>query len=209
MQITRQRILDYLADHPSGSAKSLARALGKTSANIRHHLAVLQAEGWIQQAGEARVPRRGRPTRLFGLTEKARQPEIHQLASHLWDAFLGTPHSRGRAKRLDRLVSQLLGTRPLPSGPLSSRLFAAVQRLEGLGYDLRWEAHAEAPLIRMRYCPFAALAQDQNSVCELDQLLLSRLLGCTVEQLAQRRSNTVGSGVCLFQLRENSGTIRP
>jgi len=55
----RKRILDFVAQHPGATAAQMARGLGMTAPAVRHHLAILIADGRFELAAGAAEGRRG------------------------------------------------------------------------------------------------------------------------------------------------------
>lgn len=173
---TREQILDYLSSHASASAAEIAAALGVTAANIRHHLGLLEAKGMVALAEVRRLPRRGRPVKLYRLTAAAQQPYLEPLTRALLEAL------RARGESAEEVLCETLcgQERPDATRSLRERLQHAMTRLAQMHYEPRWEAHRHGPRIIFHRCPYAPLVADYPELCRLDLRLLERLLGVPV-----------------------------
>ena len=77
MNASTDKILYLLKTHGPQSAAALGEQLQMTSMGARQHLTALEADGWVSFNDKARG--RGRPVRLWHLTEQAWQrfPDTH------------------------------------------------------------------------------------------------------------------------------------
>lgn len=185
MKATRQRLLDLLKKRNTGTAAELSLALGITQADARYHLSKMVAEGLIVIAGQQRVGRRGRPARCFALAEAALQDNFDLLSGALLKITLTDLSQEDQKSFLYRVAAALLEETEL-QGPLSQRLVRAIEKLNELGYESRWEAHATAPRLILEHCPFAKLLTRHPQLCQLDACLLEILLDESVDQVESR-----------------------
>jgi predicted ArsR family transcriptional regulator len=156
MKSTRQRLLDILKNRPNTTAAELSRALQLTQADVRHHLSNMIAEGLVIATGYQRGGRRGRPAQKFSIATAALNNNFDLLSSALLTVSLQNLSPSDRLVFLRHVAAQLVGENT-SGGPLAQRLVGAVVRLSELGYQARWEAHAEAPRLILEHCPFASL----------------------------------------------------
>ncbi len=199
---SRQRVLAYLQKHRTATAAEVARDLGMTPANARHHLGRLLADGRIQVIDRRRTSRRGRPEKVYALA-------AHQLGDNLsglsaaalrqLEALSPSPQAL-----VQGLAAQLLAD-VQPSGGLTPRLNALVDWLNQRHYHARWEAHADGPRILFSHCPYRALLDDWPAVCQLDVELLAAFLGREVVQTARLESSGRGLPQCVFLVRPRPG----
>ena len=199
MTNTRRRILEYLESHDSATAVELSHALGVTAADIRHHINALREENVITVMGERPPAGRGRSSQLYSLTHQAMADNLDRLAKALLLESLQPLDSDERRAFLNRLAQRLVGE-VSSRGGLPSRLFLAVQRLNQLNYQARWEAHAGAPRIFFNRCPYAAILPEHPELCQLDALVLNALLGVPVSQVAKLARDRRGGTYCLFNI---------
>lgn len=200
MQKTRQRILDTLAQQHSASAHELASAFGMTTANLRHHLAILEADGQIVEIAERPTGGRGRPEQIYALSSAALPDNLSGLANSLL-AVLGATQVAKRPETRLRHAAQHLAGDHSGSGPASARLVSATRRLNQLGYHASWEARPGGPQIVLGHCPYAAIIEGHPELCQMDAELLAELLGQPVEQLTKLQPGPEGTPQCIFQFK--------
>ena len=195
MKSTRQRLLDLIKNKPGTTAAELSRALQVTQADVRHHLSNMIEEGLVITTGQDRTGRRGRPARRFSLTALALQDNFDLLSSALLTTSLEDLPPDAEATYLQRVASHLAGE-VSPRGPLAQRLVQAIEQLNTLGYQARWEAHADAPRIFFVHCPFADLRPEHPELCRLDTYLIEILVGDSVTQIESKAH--LADGYCMF-----------
>lgn len=200
MHKTRQKILDYLDRHRQANALDLSRALGLTPANIRHHLKELVERGLIQRVGTGKTGGRGRPAHIYRVTYHNAPEALMRLVELLWTELISNVPARQHNARLLQLAASLTANTPASQGSLPQRLVQTIQKLQSLGFQAHWEAHAEAPIIVLDRCPFSDLQPRCPEICRLDALVLSQILGASVEQLSVRQWGERGPTGCTFSV---------
>lgn len=185
MKSTRQRLLDLIKNKPGATAAGLSRALQVTQSDVRHHLSNMLKEGLVITTGQDRKGRRGRPARRFSLAASALQDNYDLLSSALLTTSLEDLPPAAEAKYLQRVASHL-ASEITPRGPLAQRLFQAIEQLNTLGYQSRWEAHADAPRLFFEHCPFADLRPEHPELCKLDTYLVEILVGDSITQIESK-----------------------
>lgn len=200
MKTSRQRVLEYVQAHYPVTAADLSQALHMTEANARHHLAILQARGLLRSAGQRAASVKGRPARLYLPSEQILGHNLDQLAAALLE-LLG---SRLSSTELDALLHDLAGqmvpAHPASHESLTQRLYHAVQQLNQLHYQARWEAWRGAPRVILDHCPYAAIIGQHPELCRLDIRLLENLAGAPVEQTSKLSPDTQGALHCTFRI---------
>jgi predicted ArsR family transcriptional regulator len=95
----------------------------------------------------------------------------------------------------------------LDSSPanLTQRLGLAVQRLNEMGYQARWEAHRDAPRLFLGHCPYLAILPEHPELCQMDAHLLENLLGVPASQVKKRAQDSRGARYCLFVAGKPAG----
>lgn len=214
MKTMRQRILGLLDAQRQATSAEIARALGLPAANVRYHLKILEDEGAVQIIGDSQQPGPGRPKRLYATSRQVQQHNFDALSAALLDYYL---HNYGEAE-LQRLLPEIAQrllqsptdkdsrsapaaaqTSPPTAGKaLTSRLVSAVQRLNALHYQARWEAHPLAPRIIFAHCPYRTLVENHPQLCLLDAVMLQILLESPVKQLEKLAKDRRGLVRCVF-----------
>jgi len=187
---TRQKILDYLKRNQTAPSREIARALRMTPANARHHLRILAADGRVEIVSR-RQEGRGRPQKVYRLAGTLMGDNL----SALTDALL-TEASAGLD--MDAVGCRMAGDVPEESQSLMRKLAFAVERLNSLHYQARWEAGADGPRIVLGHCPYAAVIEKHPELCQMDSALLSKLLGGNVQQTARLEAGAGGRPFCGF-----------
>ena len=180
----RRRVFDYVQTHPGTSAAQIARALGMSTANARHHLALMASDGRLAVAGRQGGGRRGRPARTYRVSDALRGGNLAALSHLLLSAVRTGDSDPNRAiARLGGAMAGLEAT--APPEPLPRRLSAAVRRLNALNYDSHWEAGATGPRIVLGQCPYAAIIEAHPELCRMDEAMLERLTGGIMKQITK------------------------
>ena len=82
--------------------------------------------------------------------------------------------------------------------PLMRKLASAVERLNEMHYQARWEAGADGPRIVLGYCPYAEVIEKHPSLCRMDAALLTKILRGEVRQTAKLESGAGNLPYCVF-----------
>ena len=218
MKTSRQRVLDYIRSRKVIGVAELSRALKMTPANARHHLSILQEQGLVQVVGQLSPPGKGRPAQLYSPSEQVESHNLDRLSAAAMNELLVglDPH------KVDQVLGSLAwrlsndsddsnrhaGLRPMVDRPdtrpasrsLTQAIYQAVQRLNELHYQARWEAHAQAPRLILGHCPYAAILSDHPELCRMDARLLELMLARKATQAARLAPDPQGGTYCLFIL---------
>ncbi len=200
---TRSRILDYLRKYQAASVGDLSRALAKTGANIRHHLAVLESDDLIEIISQRREDR-GRPGSIYGLSRRVLGNGLDELAKSLLTLWSRNATESELEAHLRSVAAQLGGDNP-PGRDIfpTQRLSRLVDRLNEMHYQARWEAGVRGPNIILGYCPYAAIIANHPELCRVDAYLLEQWTGSAVEQTGRLQTGAKGFPICAFQVISN------
>ena len=175
-----------------------------TPANARHHLKILVEQGVVSQVGERTAKNQpGRPEKIYCLTETLRQNNLGLLASLLLLAIKKSNAPAEMEQQLQELAGNMVEIAGGEASPrsLGSRLVQAMQKLNHLHYQARWEARPGAPDIYFGLCPYQEIIADHPELCRMDAIILQRLTGQAVEQIAKLAPDRTGGRSCRFILR--------
>jgi predicted ArsR family transcriptional regulator len=222
---TRARVARLILELGPSTASLIGGRLGLTPAAIRRHLDNLLAEGLIEtRSARTYASRgRGRPARLFAITDAGRSAFEHaydDLASSAL-RFLATEagpaavekFARHQVSELERRYGAVLaGVAP------GERVRALADALSADGYAASASA-APAPTpapadaaagatamaggeqLCQHHCPVAHVAEEFPQLCEAETEAFSRLLGRPVQRLA---TIAHGDGICTTHVTGHS-----
>ncbi len=200
---TRGRIARLILENGPATAAGLSARLGLTPAAVRRHLDNLLADGMV----EARSARpygsrgRGRPARLFAITDAGRSAFGHAYDDLATSAlrFLArragpaavAEFARQQVSELERRYRQTL-----EAVPVSERVRVLAEALSADGYAASASgspASAGGEQLCQHHCPVAHVAAQFPQLCEAETEAFGRLLGTPVQRLA---TIAHGDGVC-------------
>lgn len=192
---TRDDLLRHLKIAGPSTVQDLAEALGVSANAVRHHVAQLRGEGFVEQT--LRRQGVGRPAQLYALT-RAAEGAFPKRYPDLLEAVLERAQARAL---LDELLSDVASSlaeriRPdlegLPAPERLERLMEHLDYGEMLG-QLRetpggWEFHAYN-------CVYRATGERFEGVCELLPAVVKRAAGTEAERVRCQRD---GHRTCYF-----------
>ena len=181
------------------SVSELAHALEVTPTAIRQRLTRLMSHEIIQR--EAIRYGRGRPKHRYWLTDKGLRmtgSNFTDLAMALWKEVRSLDNSDLRWEMLRRIAkamasnyaNQIDGQTPL------ERLKSLAELLAQRRIPVSVEEDGPHPSITTHACPYPRLADADRSICSMERMMFSELVGNEV-QLTQCRME--GDDCCRFQ----------
>ena len=199
-QTTRQRVSRSILVNGPSTAAALAERLDLTPAAVRRHLDQLLEEGAV----EAREPRsqahrgRGRPAKVFALTESGRDGFDQQYDDLAAQAlrFLAETGGEEAVREFATRRAAFIGERfesvraehpELGAAEVLARIFTD----EGYAASVRDVPIGEQ--LCQQHCPVAHVAHEFPQLCEAETEAISRVLGRHVQRLA---TIAHGDGVC-------------
>ncbi|HHQ4457619.1 helix-turn-helix transcriptional regulator [Aeromonas hydrophila] len=203
MNASTDKILFLLKSHGPQSAAELGEQLQMTSMGARQHLMTLEADGWVSFNDEARG--RGRPVRLWHLTEQAWQrfPDSHseltlQLIDNIQQLFGEVGMERLIAQREQQQLARYQAQLTQPA--LADRLAAltAQRTREGYMADFRQEEDGSW-LLWESHCPICAAARACRGFCRSELEMFRRLLAPAGVEREQYLLE--GDHRCLYRIR--------
>ncbi|MET7639001.1 ArsR family transcriptional regulator [Streptomyces sp. NPDC005438] len=204
---TRNKVARSILDHGPSTAAQLALRLGLTQAAVRRHLDTLVGEGTVESR-EQRVygsRRRGRPARVFALTDYGRDAFDQDYDRLAVDALRWIAQSAGGGELGAAAVAAFARARMAGA---TQRYREAIKdaepqdRVRALARALTEDGYAatarEAPTsvgeqLCQHHCPVAHVAERFPQLCEVETEVFSELLGTHVQRLA---TIAHGDGVC-------------
>lgn len=208
MKTSRQKVLDYIQAHSVTSAREISQALKMTQANARHHIHILLSQGLLEKAGVRQQLGKGRPMSLYRLSQQAIGDNLHLLLN----AVLILLSERHEAETYESILKKIAGylaetgdenlsRTSSTTLPLSRRLVAAIQILNHLKYQARWEAHQHGPHIILGRCPYQRVLPLHPELCRIDLYLLEQITLSEMRQIEKLSKDASGSTFCSFHLQ--------
>jgi predicted ArsR family transcriptional regulator len=202
---TRAQIARLILEHGPATATALSERLSLTPAAVRRHLDNLLAEGMIEsrmaRPYHGAAPRRGRPAKVFALTDAGRSAFEHAYDDLAASAlrFLAeragpdavAEFARRQVGELERRYAAVVA-----AAPAADRVRVLAEALSADGYAA---SAAGAPVagggeqLCQHHCPVAHVAAEYPQLCEAETEAFGRLLGLPVQRLA---TIAHGDGVC-------------
>ncbi|GAB3267657.1 helix-turn-helix transcriptional regulator [Kineosporia babensis] len=200
---TRDRVSREILHHGPVTASDLAATLGLTPAAVRRHLDTLTEQGlvctWDPPEGAPR--RRGRPARLFVLTDmghSAMSTAYDDLAVHLLEFLADTAGPEAvrdfAAVRAERLAQRYRPAVEAAGEDPHHRAGALAQALSTDGYAASVRSLTERGAAEVApgtgkqlcqgHCPVQQVAAQFPQLCEAETDAFSSLLGVHVQRLA-------------------------
>jgi len=195
---SQTRIIEYLKQHHTASARDLSHVLTTTPANIRHHLLILQANSMVEVCGHQSPVGRGHPVYLYRLNPHVYRNNLPGLVRALLQLLDSSNIVVDHENMLRSLAHELVNGLPEINGSLTQRLAQAVLSLKAMNYEPRWEARRDGPRFMFANCPYAAVLTDHPELCQVDVFLLEKFLGHAISQTAHLGDGSPSARFCLF-----------
>lgn len=200
---TRGRVARSILENGPSTAATLAGRLGLTAAAVRRHLDHLVEDGAVEPRDQ-RPPGargRGRPARLFALTEAGRDrfdQQYDDLAAQALRFLAETggdeavvEFARRRVAFIERDFARVLHDHPHLS---AAAALARVLSEEGYAASVRdLPLAANGEQLCQQHCPVAHVAHEFPQLCDAETEAIGRVLGTHVQRLA---TIAHGDGVC-------------
>lgn len=197
----RQRILIYIGQHKGSSASELSLALRVTTSDIRHHLLYLCQTNQIQVTGIRNENRKGRPARVYDLSDQAIGGNLNALAGYLLDMLIVESGPGKIEFYLKQLAERVVSSNDIVTEKnVTKKLAFLILSLNKLGYQSKWEAHVNAPRVIFEHCPYKQIIKKHPELCSLDKIILENSLQAEIKQTARLERNLRGTEFCMFEI---------
>lgn len=220
---TRHRIMLHVLRHGPISATDIAEEFGLTAAGVRRHLDNIVADGHAEIVTVSRSGQRGRPAKMFRLTDAGRRHFGHDYDTLALLALRALKQTGGEAavenfaaQRIHQLledldVDQVRQLETNDSGdPTSStattraessdeeddvvgKARAIADALTDRGYAATVDNSAGGVQICRHHCPIQDVAQEFPELCAAEHRVVAELLGQHTQPLATIAD---GNGIC-------------
>jgi predicted ArsR family transcriptional regulator len=185
------------------TVEQLAAELVLTDNAVRSHLAALERDGLVQQAGVQRGV--SKPAIVYRLTRDADRlfrKSDGPLLRHLLEVLRTRLSSTEFEEVLEGTGHLTASDLPPARGSLDERVQQSVEMLGELGGLAELEESSDAYVIRGFSCPFAAAGPGHPAVCQLAAAFLSEYVHAPVEARCEPIDPDVAPR-CLFEIHRN------
>ena len=180
---TRERVASLLLRTGGATAADLGTSLGLSPAAVRRHLDAMLADGTVAESDAAPTGRRGRPSKVFTITDAGREafPQAYDDLASAALRFLAETGGEAvvrqfAAARVAELEQRYADVAAAPLGERPERLAEALSR-DG------YAATAAAGSVCQHHCPVQHVAEQFPQLCEAETEFFARLLGTPVRRL--------------------------
>ncbi len=191
-------VLNLLADSGPLAISDIVQHFAVTRTAVHQRLLRLMGEGLIDR--ELMRGGRGRPSYRYLLSPKARKlagNNFADLAAVLWQEVLRIEDSRRPQRVVRRIAGALkaLYAGAIHGTTLKARMESLRELLQKRRVRCDVDTRSSDPTFTLRDCPYLDLADVDSTICEMETMLFSQLLGDDVE-LSQCRLD--GHACCQF-----------
>ncbi|GLZ36985.1 metalloregulator ArsR/SmtB family transcription factor [Actinokineospora sp. NBRC 105648] len=208
---TRQGVARLLLERGPVTAVAIAEALGLSPTAVRRHLDALVADGeaYTRDAPRLGSRGRGRPAKLFLLTEAGRSRFGHAYDDLAIAALRFLAESGGEQavrafaeRRVATLVDRHRDAVTAPGDP-ALRAKALAVALSSEGYAASTRSVGSGEQLCQHHCPVAHVAAEFPQLCEVETAAFAELLGTHVQRLA---TIARGDAACTTHVPSAEGT---
>lgn len=182
---TRMEILELLRRRGRSSAETIAGDLGVTPNAVRQHLTNLERDGLVVSQPERSG--RGRPSLLFGLTERA-DAVFPKRYGQLATMVLQEVQDMGGPEALDEIFARVAARhavaieKDLAELSFDEKLRRVVAWIGRAGTLVEQSETPEGVRVTIHNCPFRNTALKFPQVCSITPQLITRLTGAAISQ---------------------------
>ncbi len=198
-------LLDVLRREGALRITDLGEALGVTANAVRTRLNRLMEAGLVERQSfrPNTVDGRGRPFHAYRLSEAGRRrtgSNFSDLAVALWEEVRAIRDPEIRQGLFQRLTHRLAGwySSEIDGNSPMERMQSVVQLLDCRDVPFMVKKNEnDLPVLTALGCPYNELAEQDRSICSLEKMLFSELVGHPLK-LGQCRLD--GANCCTFEM---------
>jgi DeoR family transcriptional regulator, suf operon transcriptional repressor len=192
-------ILDLLRKNDALTVTELAEATEVTPTAVRQRLNRLMAQELVERTVSRHG--RGRPLHHYKITDKGRRKagsNFADLAVALWQEISQLEDLEIRRMMMQRLAKRLavMYSDKIHGENLQEKMQALSELFAERRVPMDVQQGDSLPILTTSTCPYPDLAEQDRTICSVEQMLYSELLGAEV-QLASCRLD--GAECCSFQ----------
>lgn len=191
-------LLDLFRVEGSMGVGDLARALKVTATAVRQRLMRLLAQRLIRR--EVVRVGRGRPKHLYQLTEKGLRltgSNFTDLALALWREISSLEDREARVARVAKTLAETYA-KQIQGDTIAERVRSLSDLLAQRRIPVSTQQPPQQVVMTVHACPYPRLAEQDRTICEMERLLFSELLGHDVKLAVCRLE---GGTACRFHAK--------
>ena len=175
-----RQMLDFIRRNGAVTITALIAEMGVTATAVRQRIQRLVADGLIERRTERKG--RGRPNHRYSLTEKGERVagnNFADLAAVLWDELRSVEDIEVRRGLLQRVAGRLVERYrgDVAGDTVGERMKSLVGVMGERQIPIEVTNGSELPVLSVLACPYPELAKADRSVCTMEKLMLSEILG--------------------------------
>jgi predicted ArsR family transcriptional regulator len=193
-------VLDLLRDREAMTVSELASALDVTPTAVRQRLSRLLDQKHIERT--ATKNGRGRPKHYYRLTDRGLRKagsNFADLAVVLWEEVRRIEDPEIRRGLMQRVASRMavLYADRVDGETLQQKLAGLAELFAERRVPLNVEQASDLHVLKASACPYPDLADHDRSICTMERMLISELLGTEVHLTSCRHEDGQS---CTFKL---------
>lgn len=195
---TIKKIMEILQRQNGATALELSRILGKTRANIHHHIMDMMSNDLVDVIGK-RVNGRGRPEYVYGKSRHQLRDGMDHLSAALLD-LLDEDYPGDDSDFCIRSLAERLRRRIIrdKDGSRWKRLTHLVNALNDSNYYAHWEAAASGAKVVLGHCPYESIIDEHPELCQVDFHLIEGYVMGNIWQTTKFESPELNFRQCVF-----------
>jgi predicted ArsR family transcriptional regulator len=193
-------VADLLHERGEMTISALAEQLDVTATAVRQRLNRLMEAGHVDR--KAVNSGRGRPSHRYSLTELGRREaggNFADLAVALWEEVRSITDAETRRGLLERIAARMAKAYSCQSqGKTAEEKMKSVASLFGeRRVPFSVETSSDLPVLTAKCCPYPSLAERDRSICTMEKLLFSEMVG---QKLRLSDCRLDGDTCCTFEI---------
>ena len=196
------RIVKLLVGNKSRTVADLMKETGVTRTAVTEQLNELVAAGFVERKSE-RLAGRGRPRNRYSATDAALlllfTSHERMVGTAIWKAIAAIGGEDLKNQILEH-VSKTLAEhycKKIRSQDPQKRLRAMTDLLADEGVLVEIDERGGQVTMHKRSCPFIGMFEETRSVCRMDEMLMTHVVGEPVQRISCRLD---GDPCCVFQI---------
>ena len=200
MEITsRQKVFEVIRKHQLVTVSELNHFLEMTPANIRHHIAVLKANGLVERIDSRKKIGRGRPEAVYAVSNVFNEDGLETLIEGIFKLWFSTLSQDELIQKMQSIARYLAGDGvDIRIISINKKLTMCMNYLNDLHYKAKWEASPSGPRIKFGNCPYRKIINLHPELCLMDNYLLEELVGIKLSQVSKLEHDERGILYCSF-----------